>query len=58
LVGFQGLERQLELLGVARQLLRRAAKLGPPVTRQLEFQPGDLGLGSQRILRHRGDDAL
>jgi hypothetical protein len=58
LVGFQGLERQLERLGVARQLLRRAAKLGPPVTRQLEFQPGDLGLGSQRILRHRGDDAL
>jgi hypothetical protein len=45
LVGLQRLERQLELLGVARQLLRGTAKLGPPVTRQLEFQPGDLGLG-------------
>jgi hypothetical protein len=45
LVGLQRLEGQLELLGVARQLLRGTAKLGPPVTRQLEFQPGDLGLG-------------
>jgi hypothetical protein len=45
LVALQRLERQLELLGVARQLLRGTAKLGPPVTRQLEFQPGDLGLG-------------
>ena len=58
LVGLQRLERQLELLGLARQLLRGTAELGPSVTRQLEFQPGDLGLGGQRILRHRGDDAL
>jgi hypothetical protein len=36
LVGFQRLERQLELLGLARQLLRGAAELGPPVARQLE----------------------
>ena len=57
-VGLQRLERQLELLGVARQLLRRAAELGPPIAGQLEFQPGDLGLGSQRILRHRGNNAL
>ena len=58
LVGLQRLERQLELLGLARQLLRGTAELGPPITRQLEFQPGDLGLRGQRILRHRGDDAL
>jgi hypothetical protein len=58
LVGLQRLEGQLELLGVARRLLRGTAKLGPPVTRQLELQPGDLGLGGRRILRHRGDDAL
>jgi hypothetical protein len=32
LVGLQRLERQLELLGVARQLLRGTAKLGPPIT--------------------------
>ncbi len=38
-------------------LLRGTAKLGPPITRQLEFQPGDQGLGGQRMLRHRGDDA-
>jgi hypothetical protein len=58
LVGFQRLERQLELLGRARQLLRGAAELGPLISRQLEFQPGDLGVGDERILRHRGDDAL
>jgi hypothetical protein len=58
LVGLHCLERQLELLGLARQLLRGTAKLGPPVTRQLEFQPGDLGLGSERVLRHRGNEAL
>jgi hypothetical protein len=32
LVGLQRLERQLELLGIARQLLRRAAELGPPTS--------------------------
>jgi hypothetical protein len=58
LVGFQRLEHQIELLGLARQLLRGAAELGPSISRQLEFQPGDLGLRGQRILRHRGDDAL
>ena len=57
LVGFQRLQRQLELLDLARQLLRETAKLGPSITRQLEFQPGDQGLGGQRMLRHRGDDA-
>ena len=41
LVGFQTLNRQLELLRLARHPLRRAAKLGPPVARQLELQPGD-----------------
>ena len=58
LVGFQRFDRQLELLGLARQLLRRTAELGPPVTRQLEAQLGDLRLGGHRILRHRGDDPL
>ena len=58
LVALQRLERQLELLGLARQLLRGSAELGPSISRQLEFQPGDLGLRRQRILRHRGDDAL
>jgi hypothetical protein len=33
LVSFQRLDRQLELVGFALQLLRRAAKLGAPVTR-------------------------
>jgi len=37
LVGLQRLKRQLELLGLARQLLRGTAELGPPVTCQLEF---------------------
>jgi hypothetical protein len=49
LVGLQRLGRQLELLGFARQLLRGTAELGPPVARQLEFQPDDLSLGGQRI---------
>ena len=51
LVGFQRLERQLELLGRARQLLRGSPELGASISRQLEFQPSDLGLGAQRILR-------
>jgi hypothetical protein len=58
LIGLQGLDRQLELLYLARQLLRRAPKLGPPVARQLEFQFGDLGLRRRRVARHVGDDAL
>lgn len=58
LVGLQRLEGQFELLDLARQLLRGTAKLGPPVTRQLELQPRDLGLSGRRIQRHRGDDAL
>jgi hypothetical protein len=33
LVGLQRLKRQLELLSLARQLLRRTAELGPPITR-------------------------
>jgi hypothetical protein len=37
---------------------QRNGRTRPPVTGQLEFQPGDLGLGGQRILRHPGDDAL
>jgi hypothetical protein len=37
LVGLQTLRRQLELLGVMRQLLRGTAELRPPVTSQLEF---------------------
>jgi hypothetical protein len=48
----------LIFFGLARQLLRGAAELGPSISRQLEFQPGDLGLGDERVLRHRGDDAL
>jgi hypothetical protein len=28
------------------------------MSRQLEFQPSDLGLGGQRILRHRANDPL
>ncbi len=58
LVGFQRLDRQLELVGLARQLLRRAAELGPSVSRQSEAQLGDLRLGGDRILRHRGNDPL
>jgi len=58
LVGLQRLERQLELLGLARQLLRGPAELSPSISRQLEFQAGDLGLRGQRILRHRGNDPL
>ena len=33
LVGFQGFELQLELLGLSRQLFRGSAELGPPITR-------------------------
>ena len=58
LVALQRLQRQFELLDLARQLFRGTAKLGPPVTRQLELQPCDLGLSGGRIQRHRGDDAL
>ena len=58
LVSLQRLDRQLELVGFALQLLRRAAELSPPVTRQLEAQLGNLGLGGDRVLRHRGDDPL
>jgi len=58
LVGFQRLDRQLELVGLARQLLRRAAELGPPIAGQLEAQLGDLRLGGDRIPRHRGNDPL
>jgi hypothetical protein len=58
LVGFQTLDRQLELLDFARQLLRRPSELGPPVARQLEFQFGDLGLRRRRVARHLGDDPL
>ena len=54
----RALDRQLELLGLARQLLRRAAELGPPVARQLELQLGDLGLRRHRVARHLGDDPL
>jgi len=58
LVRFQRLDRQLELLGVARQFRRRATELGAPVSRQLEAQFGDLRLGGDRVLHHRGDDPL
>jgi hypothetical protein len=58
LVALQRLDRQLELLGLARQLFRGPAELGPSITRQLEFQPSDLGLRGQRIQRHRGNDPL
>ena len=58
LVGFQRLDRQLELVRLARQLLRRAAELGTPVAGQLEAQLGNQDLRGDRILRHRGDDPL
>ncbi len=51
LVGFQRFDRQLELLGFARQLLRRTAELGAPVSRQLEAQLGDLRLGGDCTAR-------
>jgi hypothetical protein len=57
-VGFQRLDRQLELVGLALQLLQRMAELGSPVTRQLEAQLGDLGLSVDGVPRHRGDDTL
>ena len=44
LVGFQSLKRQIELLGVARQLLGGTAELGPSITGQLKLQSGDLGI--------------
>ena len=58
LVGLQRLQRQLELLSLARQLLRGLSELGPSISRQLEFQAGDLSLRGQRILHHRGNDPL
>jgi hypothetical protein len=58
LVALQGLDRQLELLGLAFQLLRGAAELGPPIARQLELQPGDLSPRRHRLARHLGDDPL
>jgi hypothetical protein len=58
LVALQCFDRQLELLGLARQLLRGAAELGAPVARQLEAQLGDLGLRRDGILGHRRDDRL
>jgi hypothetical protein len=58
LVGLQRLERQFELLSLARQLLRGSPELGSSISHQLEFQPGDLGLRDERILRHRGNDPL
>ena len=58
LVGFQRLDRQLELLGLARHLLRRATELGAAIAGQLEAQLGDLRLCGDRILRHRSDDLL
>ena len=56
LVGFQRLDRQLELLGLARQPLREAPELGPAIAGQLEAQLGDLRLGRDRVLRHRRND--
>src|SRR5205823_1962397 len=47
-----------ELVCLERQLLRRLAELGPSVSRQLEAQLGDLRLGGDRVLRHRGNDTL
>ena len=58
LVGFQGLDRQLELFGLARQLLRGPAELGAAIARQLELQPDDLGSCRRRIADHLGDDPL
>ena len=50
--------RTFELLDFARQFLRRAPELGPPITRQLKLQLGDLGPRRQRVARHLGDNAL
>ena len=58
LIGLQGLDRQLELLDLARQLLRGASELGPAVTRQLELQFGDLGPRRYCVARHIGNDLL
>ena len=58
LIALQCFDCQLEWFGLARQLLRRATELGPAITSELEAQLGDLGLGGDRILRHRRDDLL
>src|SRR5205085_11716202 len=58
LIGLQCLDRQLELLGLMGQLLRRTPELRPAIASELEAQLGDLGLSRDRILRHRGDDLL
>src|SRR5438874_305040 len=58
LIGLQCLDRQLELLGLMRQLLRRTPELRPAIASELEAQLGDLGLSRDRILRHRRDDLL
>src|SRR5207237_230103 len=57
LIGLQCLDRQLELLGLMRQLLRRTPELRPAIASELEAQLGDLGLSRDRILRHRRDRA-
>ena len=43
---------------VARQLFRGPAELGASITRQLEFQLGNLSLGHHRIARQIGNDLL
>src|SRR5947207_4622471 len=58
LIGLQCLDRQLELLGLMRQLLRRTTEFRPAIASELEAQLGDLGLSRDRILRHRRDDLL
>src|SRR5437763_1341308 len=58
LIGLQCLDRQLELLYLMRQLLRRTPELRPAIASELEAQLGDLGLSRDRILRHRRDDLL
>jgi hypothetical protein len=64
-VGLQRLQRQLELLGVARQLLRRPAKLGSSITGQLrQTKANHLRIGRGRIrpplrlLPHSGGQQL
>jgi hypothetical protein len=58
LVGLQRFDRQFELVRLERQLLRGPAELGTTVTGELEAQLGDLGLGGDRIVRHRRNDPL
>jgi len=55
---FQHLDRQLELFGCARQLLRRPANLARRYWRPLELPPGELGLGRRCVGRNFGDDRL